>query len=111
MNLDPGHAAALHMLGMMYDGLPWIMGGDSQRALDYLRLAVAADRNYSHARLNLAKQYLKRKDYNSARHELEAVLATQFPRDNYAWARYHVPEAQKLLKELPQNEMSVGARF
>ena len=111
VSLDSSHAPALHMLGMMYDGLPWIMGGDSEKARHYLQLAVAADRNYSHARLNLAKLYLTRKNHDLARHELEAVLATQSPRSQYAWSRYHVPEAQELLSALPYKGRTVGAGF
>ena len=111
VSLDSSHAGALHMLGMMYDGLPWIMGGDSQKALHFLQLAVAVDGNYSHARLNLAKLYLKSKNHDLARHELEAILATQSPKARYAWSRYHVPEAQELLKGLPQKGISVGANF
>lgn len=109
--LDSSHAPALHMLGMMYDGLPWIMGGDSQKALHYLKLAVAADKNYTHARLNLAKLYLKGKDDDLAKLELKALLATRSPRGTYAWSRHHVPEAQELLKALPYKGVSVSASF
>ncbi len=108
VSIDSSHAPALHMLGMMYDGLPWIMGGDQQKALHYLQLAVAADRNYTHARINLAKFYLKQKDYELARHELESVLATRLPRSRFAWSRNHVPEAHELLGGLGTRVKSVG---
>lgn len=108
VGLDSNHAGALHMLGMMYDGLPWVMGGDQQKALHYVERAVKADGNYTHARLNLAKLYLKREDYVAARCELIEILNTQMPRGPFAWSRYHVPEARELLRSDPLKERAGG---
>ena len=100
VSLNPHHPAALHMLGMMYDGLPWFMGGDAQKAVHFLRQAVEADENYSHARLNLAKLYLERGEDELARVELESILGMQAPRSLYAWSQSHYPEARELLNTL-----------
>ncbi|MDE3051667.1 MAG: hypothetical protein KGJ48_17410, partial [Nitrospirota bacterium] len=54
LELQKDHAPSLHMMGMMLEELPWVMGGDSRAALDYLQRAVAVDPTYSHARLDLA---------------------------------------------------------
>ncbi len=74
LELNPNHPAALHMMGMMLEELPWILGGDADGALSYLRQAVAADPSYAHARLDLAKAYLKRRDAAAARRELDIIL-------------------------------------
>jgi tetratricopeptide (TPR) repeat protein len=74
LELNPNHPAALHMMGMMLEELPWFFGGDADGALSYLRRAVAADPTYDHARLDLAKAYVKRKDTASARREVDVLL-------------------------------------
>lgn len=104
LDLQPDHAPALHMMGMMLEELPWILGGDSAAALDYLRRAVVVDPNYAHARLDLAKAYLKRRKVESAKQELKAVLTMTEPRGRYAWAHRYRPEAERLLTELGSNQ-------
>lgn len=74
LELNPHHAPALHMMGMMLEELPWFLGGDAHSALTYLRRAVISDPKDCHARLDLAKAYIKRKDQNSALRELETIL-------------------------------------
>jgi tetratricopeptide (TPR) repeat protein len=77
--LRPHHAPSLHMMGMMLEELPWILGGDKKEALIYLKRAVAADPDYDHARLDLAKAFLKRHDPESARHELTMIVNRSQP--------------------------------
>jgi len=60
LELKQDHALALHMMGMMLEELPWFLGGDREGALNYLKRAVAVDPGYTHARLDLAKAYIKR---------------------------------------------------
>jgi tetratricopeptide (TPR) repeat protein len=60
LELKHDHAPALHMMGMMLEELPWFLGGDREGALNYLKRAVAVDPGYTHARLDLAKAYIKR---------------------------------------------------
>jgi tetratricopeptide (TPR) repeat protein len=60
LELKQDHAPALHMMGMMLEELPWFLGGDREGALNYLKRAVAVDPGYTHARLDLAKAYIKR---------------------------------------------------
>jgi tetratricopeptide (TPR) repeat protein len=104
LELQPDHAPALHMMGMMLEELPWILGGDQPAALQYLQRAVAADPNYAHARLDLAKVYLKAQDREAARRELRAVIAMEHPRDRYAWSRRYLPDAEQLLAALDRDE-------
>ena len=100
VELDPEHAAALHMMGMLLEELPGFLGGDSEEALRYLRRSVQADPTYTHARLNLAKAYLERDDTGTAKKELRAVLEEKHPRNPYTWAHRHKPEAQSILASL-----------
>lgn len=96
LELNPRHAPALHMMGMMLEELPWFLGGDADGALMYLQRAVASDSNYCHARLDLAKAYMKRKDPNSARRELEPILQHPLPADASVSDRHHREEALRL---------------
>lgn len=102
LQLQKDHVPALHMAGMMLEELPQFMGGNKTVALDYVKRAVALAPNYSHARLDLAKMYLQRKDQDAAKRELAAVINMEQPSDPYPWARKYRPEAEKLLNSLDQ---------
>ncbi len=100
LELNPRHPAALHMRGRMLEELPWLLGGDATAALAYLRRAVEADPGYLHARVDLAKAYLKRKDLDSARKELSVILGRPLASEASAGERRHRREAQRLLDSL-----------
>ncbi len=100
LELNPHHAPALHMMGMMLEELPWFLGGDADDALGYLRRAVASDPGYSHARLDLAKAYIKRKDTSAAQRELDAILQHALPSDASVNDRRQREEALKLKNAL-----------
>jgi tetratricopeptide (TPR) repeat protein len=104
LELKPDHAPALHMMGMMLEELPWILGGNRPGGLAYLQRAVAADPDYAHARLDLARLYLKARDRAAARRELQALIGLEHPRDRHAWASRYVPEARQLLAALDREE-------
>ncbi len=98
LELEPDYAPALHMMGMLLEELPALFGGDSKEALRYLQRAIEVDPTYTHARLNLAKVYLKNENARAAKKELEAILEEKHPRSPYAWTKKHKPEAMKLLQ-------------
>ena len=98
LELKPDHAPALHMMGMMLEELPWFLGGDGTAALTYLHRAVAADPHYIHARLDLAKTYLKRQNTSAARKELSTILSGELSGEEGA-LRYR-EEARQLLRSL-----------
>ncbi|MDA0738549.1 MAG: tetratricopeptide repeat protein [Nitrospirae bacterium] len=100
IQLVPNHAPALHMMGMILDGLPWFLGGDEVEAVLFLERAVSADSHYTHARLNLGKVYLRHGRVDDAREQFSSVSNTQSPRGVYAWAHRHKPEALTLLRQL-----------
>ncbi|MDQ6735894.1 MAG: tetratricopeptide repeat protein [Nitrospirota bacterium] len=96
--LKPDHAPALHMMGMMFEELPWFLGGDRDAALTHLQRAVAADPHYVHARLDLAKVYIKRQNAEAARRELATILSSDVsPHEGNP--RYR-EEARQLLRAL-----------
>ena len=97
LELQKDHAPSLHMMGMMLEELPWVMGGDSRAALGYLQRAVAVNPSYTHARLDLAKAYLRRKDVASARRELHIILESSLTTSEQ---NRHEKEAQALLISL-----------
>lgn len=101
LQLQKDHAPSLHMMGMMLEELPWVLGGDSRAALGYLQRAVAVDPSYIHARLDLAKAYLKRKDLALARRELHSILETDLPLEEQ---NQHEKEARALLNSLESHE-------
>ncbi|HET6934774.1 MAG TPA: hypothetical protein VFI72_08045 [Candidatus Angelobacter sp.] len=100
LELDPRHAPALHMMGMMLEELPWFLGGNADSALIYLRRAVVSDPKYCHARLDLARAYIKRKDQNSALQELETILQQSLSSNASAGDRRHREEALRLRASL-----------
>jgi tetratricopeptide (TPR) repeat protein len=100
IELNPRHAQALQMMGGMLIELPWFLGGDDERAQDYLERAVAADGNYTKARLLLAQLYRKQGRIDEARRQLKAVIHAERPHYAYTYMREYKPEAERLLKEL-----------
>jgi tetratricopeptide (TPR) repeat protein len=103
LELRKDHAAALHMMGRMLDELPWILGGDAEAALRYLKHAVHADPGYEHARLDLAKAYLKRHDVAAARLELQTLVGGT-PTSHEGTASRYQMEGRTLLVSLQERE-------
>lgn len=52
-----------------------VLGGNSVGALTYLKRATVSDSSYIHARLDLARAYIKRGDIGEARRELGIILS------------------------------------
>lgn len=98
LELNKDHAQALHMMGMLLDELPWMLGGDRAAALAYVQRAVAVRPGFTHARLDLAKLYLKRNDRDAAKQELHRLINLNGADDPYAWSHRNRPEALELLK-------------
>lgn len=100
VQLDKDHAPALHMGAMILAELPRFMGGSPEVALTYMKRAVTSDPTYTHARLDLAKMYLKRGEQQLARDELLAIIGMENPRHPSAWSKRHRPEAEQLLRSI-----------
>lgn len=100
LELNGNHAPALHMMGMMMEELPWFLGGDADAALTFLKRAVLADPSYIHARLDLAKIYIKRHASDEARRELRVIVEGPHSDNFSAGARRYREEARTLLNSL-----------
>jgi hypothetical protein len=100
IELDTNHAQALQMMGGLLMELPWFLGGDEKLAQDYLERAIAADGNFTNARILLAKLRMKQDRFDEAKKQLEAVVNATSPHYPYTWARKFKPEAERQLKEL-----------
>lgn len=100
LEIQEDHAPALHMMGMMLEELPWFLGGDADAALTYLKRATVADPSYVHARLDLAKAYVKRRALDEARRELRILLDSTQSADLSIGKRRYRREAADLLGTL-----------
>ncbi len=105
LELDGEHAPAHHMLGLMYEELPWFLGGDSKEARWHLKKAISLDDHYAPARLDLGKWYLKHGRPQEAEKEFISVLQMPPFKKRWIWERIHRPQAQILLKEIGLSEL------
>jgi predicted Zn-dependent protease len=104
IELNPNHAPALQFMGGLLAELPWFLGGDEKEAQQYLERAVTADGNYTHARILLAKLYLKHNRIRDARQQLDAVIHARAPHYPYTWRQKFKPEAEALLEKLGRGD-------
>lgn len=100
LELDPQNATAHAALGVLYYTLPAFAGGSLAKAEDHLRKALAIDPNYTLARLDLAKTYIKANRPAEARTQLELLLATKNPTIPADYCLDDRPEAEQLLRQL-----------
>jgi hypothetical protein len=100
---DPGHARALHMMGMLLQDTPWILRlyltGSQSEVGRYLTAAVAANPLYPHARLDLAEHHRRAGRLDEARAQARAVLALPLGRSR-RWRETYRPQAEALLQRL-----------
>ena len=106
IELNPKHAQALQMMGGLLMELPWFLGGDEKKAQEYLERAIAADGNFTNARLLVAKLYNKQGRADAAKRQLKAVLHAENPHYRYAWERTYKPEAELLLRDLEKSRLA-----
>ena len=103
--LNPRHARALRMMGVLLERTPaplrLLMKGSASDAEKYLVAAVEADPNFAEARLDLAKYYASRRQTAQARAQLQAVLQMKSSTQSRAWREKYRPAAAALLNELP----------
>jgi len=100
LELDEKHAPAHHMLGLMYEELPWFLGGDQEAAGAHLLKAISLDDHYAPARLDLGKWYLKHGRSQEAAKEFIKVLEMPPLKKRWIWERIHRPQAQILLRQI-----------
>jgi tetratricopeptide (TPR) repeat protein len=110
LELDAQHVPAHHMLGRLYEELPWFLGGNQEAAGKHLKQAVSLDFRYAPARLDLARWYLKRGQQSEAVRELTRVIEMPPLTKQWMWERIHRPEAQALLQQIVGQENSEPPR-
>ena len=67
------------MMGGLLMELPGFLGGDEKKAQEYLERAIAADGNFTNARVLVANLYRKQGRIEQAKRQLEAVIRADKP--------------------------------
>ncbi len=106
LEIDERYAPAHHMLGRMYEELPWFLGGDQKAAEKHLKKAVSLDARYAPGRLDLARWFIKKGQNDEAVKELTLVIETPPLIKRWLWERIYRPEAQALLEQIVTQEGS-----
>lgn len=106
LEIDERYAPAHHMLGRMYEELPWFLGGDQKAAEKHLKKAVSLDARYAPGRLDLARWFIKKGQNDEAVKELTLVIETPPLIKRWLWERIYRPEAQVLLEQIGTQEGS-----
>jgi hypothetical protein len=105
LELDPRHARALHMMGVLLDETPgplrMLLNGRKDQVEDYLKRAVEADADrYAYIRWSLVEFHREAGRLAQARTQAQAVLAMARPVDRRTWTEKYRPAAEALLKNL-----------
>ncbi len=100
LKLDPAHTGAMDAGAMLYYELPGLMGGNLNKSIEYLNRGIAIDSNYTILYVDMAKVYIKKKDYEKARWFLNKVLEIQNPTYQADYFLDDKPEALKLLEQI-----------
>lgn len=102
LKLDPKHIGAMDGLAVYYYELPAIFGGNLNKSIKYLKKAISIDPNYSLLYIDLAKVYIKKKDYKSARKYLNKVFEIKNPTHPADYYLDDKPEAKRLLEKIKE---------
>lgn len=102
LELDPDHAPSLQVMGGLLAQPPWFLGGDEGEAQQYLERAIAADGNYTNARIIIAKLLIQINKVDDAKIQVRAVVEAETPHYPYTWQRRFRPEALHLLEGLDE---------
>jgi tetratricopeptide (TPR) repeat protein len=102
--LNPDHARALHMMGVLLRDTPFLLRvylvGKRSEVERYLTAAVRADPDFSEARLDLAELYRATGRPALARAQAQAVVDMAPPERARRWREKYRPAAEALLKRL-----------
>lgn len=103
--IDPHHARAQHMMGVLLRDTPFLLRGYLKGSKSdvprYLTGAVEADPNFAQARLDLAEYYRSAGRIADARAQAQAVLDMTHPTWPRPWREKQRPAAEAFLKTLP----------
>jgi len=100
LELDPEHTGALDAQAMLYYELPGLLGGNLNKSIESLNKGIALDSNYTLLYVDMAKVYIKKKDYEKARWFLNRAIAITEPTYEADHVLDDKPEAEALLEEI-----------
>jgi TPR repeat protein len=103
--LEPGHARANHMMGMLLYRAPGplrlLLVGKRDDVEKYLLRSVESDPSFAHARFDLMQFYVQTGHPAQARIQAQALTLLTHPSPRRIWAEEYRPAAEQLLKTLP----------
>ncbi|UCD19019.1 MAG: hypothetical protein JSU64_06225 [candidate division WOR-3 bacterium] len=100
LELDPEYIGALDAQAMLYYELPGLLGGNLNKSIESLDRAIALDSNYTLLYVDMAKVYIKKKNYEKARWYLERAIAIETPTYEADHVLDDKPEAVELFEEI-----------
>jgi tetratricopeptide (TPR) repeat protein len=103
--LEPRHARANHMMGMLLYRTPGplrlLLVGKRGEVEKYLLRSVESDPGFAQARFDLMQFYMQTGHPAQARAQAQALLDLPRPSPRRIWAEEYRPAAEQLLKDLP----------
>jgi tetratricopeptide (TPR) repeat protein len=102
LDIDAGFAPVYALAGNVYYEVPGLLGGDLAKAEEMFRKGIELSPRYTLMRVGLGKTLIKRGRPDEARRELTAVLEEKSPLNPADWTMKDVPEARRLLAEIPK---------
>ncbi|MEO0142112.1 MAG: TRAP transporter TatT component family protein [candidate division WOR-3 bacterium] len=102
LEIEPKHTGALDAYAMFYYELPKLMGGDLNKSIEYLNRAIAIDSNLTLLYVDMARVYIKKKEFERARWFLNRVLQITNPTSEADYILNDKPRAVELLKEIEE---------
>jgi len=100
LSIDPEHTIALDVKAMFYYELPGLLGGNVNKSIELLGEALALDSNYALLYVDMAKCYVKKKEYEQARQYLQKVIALENPTYEADYILKNKPQALELLEDI-----------
>jgi len=102
LEIQPNHVLGNYAMGRMYYELPGIAGGNLAEAERYFAEAARLEPTLTLARVGLAWVHVRRREWQRAREELEAVMGADSVSEPASYVEHDLPEARRLLTEIPE---------
>lgn len=100
--IHPEHTGALDAKAMLYYELPGILGGNLNRSIESLHKAIELDSNYTLLYVDMARCYIKKKDFEKARWYLNRAIEIENPTYEADHILDDKPEAMELLEQIKE---------
>jgi tetratricopeptide (TPR) repeat protein len=100
LKIDQEHTGALDAKAMLYYELPGLLGGNLGKSIEALNKGIELDSNYTLLYVDMAKVYIKKKEYEKARWFLNKAISLENPTYEADHVLDDLPEAKNLLKEI-----------